>query len=404
MRTFPLLVGSLAVSIGSISAANNNDNDNETSTSQPTISFTLPDDAVTLKVEGRVQTDFGVATGDAPFKTNDGVDLRRAYLGVGGTIYDSIDYKAVFDFATDGGTLTDVFMRINGTVAGDFTVGHFKEPFGLEELTSNKYLTFAERSIGNTFSPSRNTGVMLSDSCADGRVNWFVGMFRDTNNFGDDPSGDNTESEYAYTARVAGTAWNENEGMDLLHLGVALSFRDADDNNESFSARPEVHFVPTVASVDFGGMADDTTLAGLECAWVDGPLSVQGEYDMASVSAQSGGTDGDFTAGYIEGSYFLTGEHRPYSKRSATFGRVKPKENYEPGKGGGAWMVAARYSMLDLNDGPGAAELSDITLGLTRILNPYTRIVFNVVQSTLSMTGVSDADATLAVLRFQFDF
>ena len=155
-------------------------------------------------------------------------------------------------------------------------------------------------------------------------------------------------------------------------------------------------------SVNFAD-AESTNLIGVEGAWVNGPLSIQGEYNMASVSGDNGTMDGDFTAFYVEGTYFLTGENRVY-KKGGTFGRVKPHENYSNGSGG-AWMLGARYSMVDLNDGPGTQELSNITLGATWILNPYTRVVFNLIHSEADDTAGPEGDADIGLVSFSsFDF
>ena len=45
----------------------------------------------------------------------------------------------------------------------DIIVGQDKEPFGLEELTSSKNLSFIERSmVSSAFTPGRNIGISLN--------------------------------------------------------------------------------------------------------------------------------------------------------------------------------------------------------------------------------------------------
>ena len=83
------------------------------------------------------------------------------------------------------------------------------------------------------------------------------------------------------------------------------------------------------------------------------------------------GDDIRYNGYYIFGSFFLTGEHRPYKTSSGAFDRVKPKNNLD-GKGGwGALEFAARYSMLDLNDEDmNGGELSNFTLGGQLVSQP----------------------------------
>lgn len=60
---------------------------------------------------------------------------------------------------------------------------------------------------------------------------------------------------------------------------------------------------------------------GADAAWVDGPFSLQGEYDHAFIEGRNR-WDGNPNcwAASIQASYFLTGEHRPYKTSTGTFG------------------------------------------------------------------------------------
>jgi phosphate-selective porin OprO/OprP len=112
---------------------------------------------------------------------------------------------------------------------------------------------------------------------------------------------------------------------------------------------------------------------------VYGPLSVQGEYFHNSINRKAA-TDLSVNGWYGQASYFLTGESRPYSAKSGTFGRVKPNNPFSLKEGGlGAWELAARYSSIDLNDGTAlqGGAVKDITLGVNWYLNSHTRLMAN---------------------------
>jgi phosphate-selective porin OprO/OprP len=151
-------------------------------------------------------------------------------------------------------------------------------------------------------------------------------------------------------------------------------------------------------------MTDSVTLLGLEGALVDGAFSLQGEV-MASRIDLRGGSDADLFGGYLQASYFLTGEHRPYSRSSGVFGQVRPKRSFD-GKGNwGAWEVAARCSYLDLDDpAVDAGTLHDLALGLNWYLNPNVRVMWNYVHSILDTNAVDDGDADLLMMRVQVAF
>ena len=114
---------------------------------------------------------------------------------------------------------------------------------------------------------------------------------------------------------------------------------------------------------------------------------------------------------YIDGwsaqvSYFLTGEHRQYSKSSGTFSRVKPKKNFREDDGWGAWDLAARYSNLDFRHSvlpDSARRLDNVTLGLNWYLTPNVKLMWNYIHSEVDGRD-TDGDADIAVMRIQVDF
>jgi phosphate-selective porin OprO/OprP len=111
--------------------------------------------------------------------------------------------------------------------------------------------------------------------------------------------------------------------------------------------------------------------------------------------------DPDFDAWYVYGTYFLTGENRPYKTSSGTFDRVIPHRNFD-GKGGlGAWEVGVRYAQIDLNDRlVKGGRLEDITFGVNWYINPNVRFHLNYVFGDVAHGG----EANIVQARFQVDF
>ena len=90
--------------------------------------------------------------------------------------------------------------------------------------------------------------------------------------------------------------------------------------------------------VKASGDSDRVDQIGLEGALVYGPLSVQAEYMTATPDVM--GTDHPtFSAYYVMGSYFLTGESRPLQRRrlrpSETETQVRPEEGHYGGRRSG---------------------------------------------------------------------
>jgi phosphate-selective porin OprO/OprP len=346
------------------------------------------------------------AAGESPPLDGTGVEFRRIRLFTDGLLYNTVGYKVQLEFA-DGVDLKDVYIQlVKVPYVGYVRVGHFKEPFSLEQLTSSKYITFMERALPvEAFTPSRNTGIGMGNNAFAERFRWDFGYFYEV----EDDFGDffNDFDNDQITARVAGQPWYHDE-THLLHLGLGYThlFRDDNDNTLRFRTRPETHITDTRLVNTGSFFADNANKLNPEAAFVFGPFSVQGEYFWVNTDA-SDVDDPTFTGWYVFGSWFITGESRAYKQSSATFDRVKPKNNFslkEPGWG--AWELAARYSTIDLNDEDiQGGEEYNITGGLNWYLNPNTRIMFNYVYADLkNRAGVEDDHINIFEARFQVDF
>jgi phosphate-selective porin OprO/OprP len=154
------------------------------------------------------------------------------------------------------------------------------------------------------------------------------------------------------------------------------------------------------------GNVDDVLAGEAEVAGVWGPLSVQAEYMRADVNRRSG-RDPSFDGGYVQASWFLTGESRPYKVSEGIFDRVTP--NASVGLGGiGAWEIAARFSTIDLTDrGVNGGEERDFTLALNWYLAPNLRLMLDYVRVLeLDRPGnLADGDEPNSVTgRLHFDF
>ncbi|MFQ5792007.1 MAG: OprO/OprP family phosphate-selective porin [Acidobacteriota bacterium] len=363
--------------------------------------FETADKAFSFRFGGRIQNDWAFASGDDDVEAAvgdlvGGTEFRRARLYVQGTVHRRVEFKTQFDFAGGNVVFKDVYIGVTKLPGlGGIRIGHFKEPFSLEELTSSKYITFLERSLPSIFYPSRNTGLMVHNRVAGQRASWALGVFKEVGGSGNVAN----EDDYIFTARITGLPWFKEGGRYMLHLGGSYSFRSPNEDQIRYRQRPEVHLSPRFVDTKTFE-ADSVNLFDLEVSLVAGPLSAQGEYLTSLVDAPDAG-DPAFRAFYLQASYFLTGENRAYSRSSAAFSRVKVRKNLGADGGAGAWEVAVRYSKLDLEEeGVTGGELSDVTVGLNWHLNPVTRFMFNYVFADRDALG----EANFFQMRFQIDF
>jgi phosphate-selective porin OprO/OprP len=303
-----------------------------------------------------------------------------------------------------------MYVGLKDLPFGNIRAGQFKEPYGLEQITSSNNITFTERSLMNALVPAFNAGVMVFDDFADERATWSLGGFRSASDAGEVSKGD---GEWATTARVTGLPMYSEDGREFIHLGLGYSRRSPTQDGIAFSSKPEANLAPAYIGVNAAGTAitvpaETVDLLGFEAAWVHGPFSVSGEYTEAMIDAPSGVTnDPDFAGYYAQVGYFLTGESRGYRKAQGCFDAVKPAENAFGEDGGyGAWEVAARVSSLDLaDDGVDNGELEDLTFGVNWYLNPNTRVMLDYILADLDPTGAAaDGDTNILAFRVQFNY
>jgi phosphate-selective porin OprO/OprP len=205
----------------------------------------------------------------------------------------------------------------------------------------------------------------------------------------------------------------------LIHVGGAYSFIDPANDLVRYRNQPELFVgetggaglvplgVPSnlPAFVDTGLIATEyVNLFAVELAASVGPFHAQSEAIFANVR-QSAGGDLLFPGAYVQFGYVLTGEHRPYNRKNAVFGRVNPHCSAGAGGGIGAWELTARWSSIDLDDGTiQGGQLEDFTAGLNWYINPHAKFQFNYVHAGLDSPVNGESDANLFAARAQIDF
>lgn len=364
--------------------------------------------------------------------SSEGIFPRSVRFYSSGRIYEHIDYKLGIDFSGGLASLKCACLRVDQVPRlGRISVGHLKEPFGLEELTSANYLTFMERSLTAPFTPSRNFGLMLNNQAFDSRATWWIGAFRDTDDRG--MAIGHWRSSLSFTGRVTALPYLSDDNKRLIHLGLA--FRRSMHDSLIYRSSPGVRLQPDFSNTQYIHEVSGWHQGGMELAAVFGPLSVQGEYMSTSfnrpvydtITGNSKAVNARFSSAYVQVGIFLTpGDQRAYSLSSATFDRVRPRKRLGANGGWGALELAARYARLDLVDGKHVVQennftgssliaggvTDNITIGVNWYLNPATRLMVNYSYSGLANAGgeahpdkvINIGQATFLQTRFQVDF
>ena len=360
---------------------------------------------VEAKVTGRVHFDARnfstslntIADRDSA-SLGDSFEVRRARIGVAGTINKDISYEIVGNGV--GGTTNWVdtaWGNYGFNKKAQVRVGRFKQPFSLEEQTSSNNTSFMERSYGNQMVPGKRLGAMMHGEPMPG-LTYGVSVYQDGFNELTNQSNIGTKQAARFTLDVA--KFNDIKDT-VLHIGAGYTGGESrvvptnsGNTQESVSStsrativalrsenrgmaniyRAQIGGDKLIAS-DYGQSANNAItinqkLRGVEFAGARGPFKFQMETFNSKYDAKGGYQDLTSTtvaspaahamgvqvkADYMEFMYNITGESFAESYKGGAFGGIKPKTNFMTdyggvvGNGTGAWQVGYRTSKYSAN-------------------------------------------------------
>lgn len=382
-----------------------------------------------LCLGGLMQADyryFDYSDGVDPGKNK--FDIRRSRLRLSGNVSSRIGYKFEYEFQGAGSRrLLDAYTdaRLHPWVS--FQVGQFKEPFSLEQLTSDKDGFFVERSMGYYLTPGRDVGAMLHASVWNDRVNYALGLF---NGDGEDDASGGEHDDPEVSGRLvcaplknAGISWGDN-----LQVGGSFSHARIDPTNVEVHAKTTglTTFCDVASRAKFNIIldADTRTRYGGEFAWCYGPLALSAEYmrlHFKDLATSSDRFSSEFEDYYVSLFWMLTGE-KPMLKQGV-FQPIEPRNSLWQG-GWGAFGVALRYDWFradkDAYDdlvivGNSVREADALSIALRWYLDKFSLVVLDFTSTRFDepllvgrdpFTGVtlnSDRENVLTT-RFQLGF
>lgn len=367
----------------------------------------------TMKIHGRIHLDMWNFPGDSPgvngFESNDPlvspqdrIGFRRIRFGVKGDLLSSMQYKVEMEFAGAKETeFRDVYIGWKKLpFLHTLRVGNQKRPYGLDHLNSSRFNVFIERPyvIEGFNQDARRFGIMSYGLSDDQAWNWRYGIFNQRL----------IQDEGIYTsdhfqAQIAGRLANTlcydecSDGRNYVHWALSGTWANTDQSASSnnfansgiseaqFRHRPEARSVNRWLDTGVIANADDYSLLGLETVVNLGAWQLVSEYQKVWLD-RTIGSELEFDGAYASVSYFLTGEHIPWDRKSGVIGRVEPFEDFFimnrrcGGKklGMGAWQIAARWSYADFADQDIlGGEGESITAGLNWYWTSYASMQFN---------------------------
>jgi phosphate-selective porin OprO/OprP len=386
-----------------------------------------------------------------PQKLDDGVNLRRARIGLVGKFFGDWNYALIYDFGGSsdgfastastgaapgvggtsvgflpGGALSGVenaYLSYTGIkpFGGKLAIegGYMDLPYTLDEAMSSNDIVFMERASSGIIAQNIAAGDFRSTVGA----RWYDDQFWAGAYATGPASGaihsasslnpNGTTEQVGAVARAAGQLIS---GKDYsFHLGADAEWLIRAPRDEVTGAqtltlndRPELRLDPT-SLISTGALTgvSGAQVYSAEAAGTYGPLFVQGEYFWYNIDRHNvvGLPSVKFDGGYAQASYVLTGESHPYNPSSASYGGIAPANPFSlTGGGWGAWEIGARVSMVNLNDqlatanGVAGGRQTVYTAALNWYVNRNVRLMFDYLHGDItkqvSATNAGDAGAS----------
>lgn len=376
------------------------------------------------KLGGRIQVDSQVNFNDnGPPGTDlaNGVGFRRARLYTEGIMFKDYEYRFEYDWARNGGGtagITDAYVKYIGFKPFALTIGQTSEGKSLESVMSNNYLTFIERSLPNNAfieaGPNSKYQVGMIGEYFDKafEMPWTLrgGITTESvaapapGNSSNNTAAGNTQrngfsgnTSYQLVGRGTILPYKDHDG-NLLHTGVWGSWRSVNNHYNpngtlrnggwQYVSQPDTD-VDRTNWINTGNLtkgirgapkgwyeASEVAMFGAELGGAFGPVHAQAEYMQAQISGHGYSSDDVLRGWYAQMGWFLTGETRPYDEKKGTWNRLIPKQNFLFGNGWGAWELAFRYDMMDMNTKHiSGGSINAGTLALNWYLTPRVRLM-----------------------------
>ena len=281
--------------------------------------------------------------------------LRRTRLGVKGTFAKDFKYEIVGNLPGTA-TLDVGFVDYAKFPAMQLRMGKFKQPFGLEQLTSSNNIDFMERSYVDQIAPAKKIGAMIYGEPTKGFT--YAASTYTMNDTELDQTGDKANYAGRTTLNFAELSGNKDA---IMHVGLAgfnseynvvptsssgtasvdtranvLAFRTPGQGlNSIFRAQIGGKDVSTSQQ---GAISNHTSqiksnAVGLEGAFALQNFKLQGEFARSNFKGSYNNDaefiDMDAKMYYGEVMWLATGEKYADAYKAGAFGSIKPINNFD---------------------------------------------------------------------------
>lgn len=313
--------------------------------------FSTANSNFVASLHGLFQTDSRTFINNHGLPGTDGFLLRRARPILTGTVFHDFDFNFTPEFGGSTVQIVDAFANYRYDSGRQLEAGKFKPPVGLEQLQTEQYTAFSERSMVSDLLPYRDLGVSLHGDLFRNAVSYSAGIFDGA----PDNNGTTVNSDYdnnkAFVGRLFAQPWKNSSIRALQGLGLGLGGSYEVDRATTNTLTGLTPGYTTDGQEKFFTYSSGTYAYGThwrlspQAYFYYGPFELLAEYAVSDQEVKKGTATADLqnTAWEITAGWVLTGE-------AAGYNGVIPNHPFDPRKGQwGAWQWVARYGELDVD-------------------------------------------------------
>ncbi|MBI3854814.1 MAG: hypothetical protein HY293_03890 [Planctomycetes bacterium] len=336
--------------------------------------------------------------------------LRQVRPELAGTVYKDFDFRVQLDFPSGSAAgLADAYVGWRRFPELSLRLGQFKEPFGQEQTTPDRFVEFDERSLGDRFTPQRDLGAMLYGRLFDGILGYEAGFF---NGQGRGVLDANRGKELAARVRVLPFfAADDAFPLKSLRFGIAATTGTTQKSSISALDSPSPGLAILHLDATAGTLDGDRKRLGGELAWTAGPLGLRAELWRRVDGIDNGAFDNRrlaITAWNASAAWRITGEKKPLDGRllpaDETWGAVEVAYRIDRLRIGGEVFTTGAAAAAG-NSNAATEHTLGINWHLTRHLRVSPNFFWEVYDDPiLFSTGRTDRHFFGGILRFQLEF
>jgi len=323
--------------------------------------------------------------------------IRDLLIGGKGQILRDFDYR--FDINVIG----DMYSRINQAYIEykkynpvSIKVGRMFHSFFLDYDKS-----FNEWPAIGTLVIQVKDGVQVKTHGSNWSVTGSYGMSETVYN-------NNADRRNSLYAQVTYSPYYNEKKQEYLHLGLANSYIMPKESLK-YKIKPEANANFSLLNTGTISSVKNAFITGISAAYNNKEFSTQVEYLGCHIDREMAKPSLFFHGGYAQVGYFLTGESKEYNPSKGRIESVVPldpvftSKNYKK-IGIGAWEIAVKYSVANLNSKTKFGKLLTYGLGLNWYLNENIKLSNDfLISRTDKFAAVPNSISKIVLVRLQIE-